>query len=99
MVNPPRIVLRSPPFTRWFDRANPDIQRRATAAITLIAADQFGDVKALGGGLFEARIFWGPGLRLYFTRRAGTIIVLLLGGTKATQKRDIVRARSILTTL
>lgn len=54
-----------------------------------------GDVKPIAGGIMEARIDYGPGYRLYFIRRGREVIVLLCGGNKGSQTRDIARARAI----
>jgi putative addiction module killer protein len=54
-----------------------------------------GDVQPVGDGVSEARIHYGPGYRLYFIRRRETLIVLLCGGDKFTQARDIERAKSL----
>jgi putative addiction module killer protein len=58
-----------------------------------------GDWKSIGGGLSEMRVDAGPGYRLYFTRRQTVLIVMLAGGDKSSQVRDIRRARSMLTEL
>lgn len=54
-----------------------------------------GDMKALGGGVSELRIDYGPGYRVYFTRRDGIVIILLAGGDKRTQDQDIETARRL----
>jgi putative addiction module killer protein len=54
-----------------------------------------GDAKTIGGGVYEARIFYGPGYRLYFVNKAGNIIILLCGGDKSTQAEDIRQAREM----
>ena len=54
-----------------------------------------GDTQSLGGGLFEAKIRYGPGYRLYFVNTGKRIIVLLCGGDKSTQKRDIKKAEEL----
>ncbi len=53
-------------------------------------------MKSIGNGVSEARIFFGPGYRLYFTVRDGVILILLCGGDKTSQERDIERARLLM---
>jgi len=54
-----------------------------------------GDTKSVGSGLFEIRIDYGPGYRVYYVRRGSTVILLLCGGDKRTQTQDIKRARDL----
>jgi putative addiction module killer protein len=54
-----------------------------------------GDVKALGGGISEMRIDYGPGYRVYFVQRGAALVILLAGGDKLTQERDIAVAREL----
>lgn len=58
-----------------------------------------GDVRVLGGGVSEMRIDFGPGYRIYYTRRAEIVYLLLVGGDKSTQARDIQRAKTLLKSL
>lgn len=84
-------------FGRWVEGLT-DRQARARiqTRIARLALGNFGDCRALGGGVSELRVHWGPGYRVYFAR-AGTVIVLLLcGGDKATQQRDIEHAKAYL---
>ena len=59
----------------------------------------FGDCESVGEGVSELRIHYGPGYRAYFTRRGEVLYLLLMGGDKSTQKRDIKRAVSMARTL
>ena len=68
---------------------------RIAARIDRLASGNPGDVKPVGGGVSEMRIDYGPGYRVYFMRRGEVVVVLLCGGDKATQKRDIEQARAI----
>ncbi len=54
-----------------------------------------GDVKPVGAGVSELRIDHGPGYRVYFVRRGGVVVVLLCGGDKGSQSRDIARAKAL----
>ncbi len=89
-------IVRAPAFERWL-AALRDERTRAVIAqrITRLAAGQLGDFRSVGGGVSELRIDRGPGYRIYFTRRDGAVIVLLCGGDKDSQVRDIARARAI----
>jgi putative addiction module killer protein len=84
-------------FQDWLD-ALKDLraQIRIVARLRLVEAGNLGDWKAVGGGVSEMRVDIGPGYRLYFTRRGNLLIVMLAGGDKATQSRDIKRAQRIL---
>ena len=69
------------------------------ARIKRLELGLMGDVASVGDGVSELRIHLGAGWRLYFTRRDTQIIVLLVGGSKRTQKRDIKRARALAASL
>jgi len=60
-----------------------------------LQAGLIGDAKPVGGGVSELRIDYGPGYRVYFVRRGAVLIILLCGGAKRSQSRDIVRARTL----
>lgn len=72
-----------------------DVKARATirARINRLELGNFGDCKSVGAGVLELRISYGPGYRVYFGRAASTVVVLLWGGKKSSQSRDIVRAK------
>ena len=80
----------------WLDRLRDRSARyKIQARIERLAGSNFGDFKSVGGGVQELRIDHGPGYRLYFIRRGNEIVVLLCGGDKASQERDIERAKKI----
>ena len=90
-------VLRSadtgvPRLARWSEGS----QVRIAARLRLAEAGNLGDWKSVGGEVSEMRVDFGPGYRLYFTRRGNILIVMLAGGDKSTQTRDIQRAQRIL---
>lgn len=81
-------------FQEWLDGLrDPKAQVRIAARLRMVEAGNLGDGKSLGEGVSEMRVDTGPGYRLYFTRRGNLIIVMLGGGDKTTQARDIRRAR------
>ena len=72
---------------------------RILARLESVRLGNLGDSRSLGGGLHELRVFAGPGYRVYFAPRGKIVIVLLCGGDKSSQQRDIVRARRLLAAL
>jgi putative addiction module killer protein len=84
------VVLTTSDFDRWFTRLR-DRQARAhiSARLTRVAQGNLGGAKSVRARVSELRIDHGPGYRLYFTRRGAEFIVLLVGGDKSTQQRDI----------
>ena len=89
-------LIRSATFDAWLTGLR-DAQTRARtlARLDRLATGNPGDVKPIGEGLSEMRIDFGPGYRVYFMRRGSLVIVLLCGGDKASQPRDIKLARRI----
>ena len=83
-----------PPFLEWLNSIR---DKKTVAAIDVrldrIVLGNFGDCKAIGDDLYELRIFSGPGYRIYFGREETSIIILLSGGDKSSQKRDIDKAK------
>lgn len=67
----------------------------AAARVRQMSLGNFSDAKSVGEGVMETRIHYGPGYRLYYTRRGGAIVVLLVGGDKSTQRKDIARAKEL----
>ena len=82
------------PFTAWLnqlrDRAG---RQRILARLRRLEQGNFGDCKALGEGVYELRVFFGPGYRVYFGEEGDTIVVLLTGGDKRSQAKDVANAK------
>jgi len=83
-------VRKTDVFARWLDRLR-DVRARARvlARIERLIEGNAGDVAPVGEGVSELRIDYGPGYRLYYTRRGRVMIILLAGGDKNSQARDI----------
>jgi putative addiction module killer protein len=94
-INPFRLT-ETVTFARWLSGLK---DHRAKAAILFrlrqVAAGHWGDVKNVGAGVSELRWHSGPGYRVYFTRRGEQIVLLLAGGTKTSQARDIAKAQQL----
>jgi putative addiction module killer protein len=90
------LIRQTDTFRKW-ERALGDPKARTLIAARLnrIAYGLLGDVKSVGNGISEIRIHYGPGYRIYFARRGNEIIVLLSGGDKKTQTRDIAAAKKL----
>lgn len=89
-------VIESETFKRWL-RGLRDVRARAriTLRVRRLGAGNPGDVKPVGEGLSELRIDYGPGYRVYFMRRGVVVVIVLCGGDKRTQDRDIAAAKRI----
>lgn len=80
-------------FDKWLRRlGDPQAKVRIFERIRRLRDCNPGDVKPVGKGVCEMRISYGPGYRLYYTQRGESLIILLCGGDKSTQKKDIARA-------
>ena len=78
---------------RWLEKLRDEKGKaRILSRLDAAALGNFGDCQSVGQGVSEMRIHFGPGYRVYFTRRGTFVCVLLIGGDKSTQKRDIKRA-------
>jgi putative addiction module killer protein len=80
------------PFARWFERLNAVAAAKVSTAIYRLGEGNFSNVKGVGAGVFETRIDFGPGYRVYFGKDGDTVIVLLGGSVKKDQADAIVRA-------
>ncbi len=83
-------IRKTTTFTKWLDGLR-DIRARARvlARIERFSMGHAGDVKSVGEGVSEMRIDYGPGYRVYFGKRGRSLVILLAGGDKSSQRRDI----------
>lgn len=87
-------------FKRWLSAFKDRTTRnKVLSRLDRVSNGNFGDHKALDAGLFELRFVFGAGLRIYYTLRNGQVVLLLAGGDKSSQQRDIEAARAILKSL
>ena len=83
-------IRKTEEFSKWLDGLN-DIQARARVMVRIerLSMGNPGDVKAVGEGILELRIHYGPGYRDYYKQRGSEFVILLAGGDKGSQSRDI----------
>lgn len=83
------------PFSNWFSSLNVQAALKVRTAIARIEQGNFSNVKAVGQGVSEYKINFGPGYRVYFGKDGETLVILLGGGTKKRQSQDIEQAQLI----
>lgn len=81
------------PFDRWFLDLNSEAAAKVTKAIYKLELGNFSTVEGVGSGVYEQKIDFGPGYRVYFGKDGDEIIILLCGGTKKRQSNDIAAAK------
>ena len=90
-----RDAARKEPFTDWLQGLrDPRTRRRILRRLFRLESANLGDCKPVGGGVSELRFFFGPGYRVYFGEDGDTIVVLLCGGDKGSQRGDIRQAQA-----
>jgi putative addiction module killer protein len=82
-------------FRDWLDSLTVPVKARIQARVLRFETGNLGDHKSVGEGVWEARIMFGPGYRIYFGKEGRSIILLLLGGDKSSQTADIRRAQRL----
>lgn len=82
------------PFADWFERLDAVAAAKVTVALSRIERGAVSNVKGVGEGVFEFRIDYGPGYRIYFGRDGDRLVILLAGGTKRRQDDDIAAAKA-----
>jgi putative addiction module killer protein len=89
-------IRQTETYRKWFDSLKDrNARMRIDIRIRRISLGNFGDVKPVGEGVSEIKIDYGPGYRIYFVQKKNTIIILLSGGDKSTQSRDIQKAHEL----
>src|SRR5882672_10605590 len=84
----------SSPFAQWFGGLDATAAAKVTTAVRRLELGNFSNAKGVGTGIFEYRIDFGPGYRVYFGKDGDTVVILLGGGTKKRQDRDIATAQA-----
>jgi putative addiction module killer protein len=93
-------VRQTEAYASWFENLRDrEARARINIRIRRLSLGNPGDVRPVGGGVSELRIDYGPGYRVYFAQRGPMLIILLAGGDKRTQHRDIKKARELARTL
>ena len=77
------------PFREWFDKLNSEASRKVTTALYRVGLGNFSKARSVGAGVYECRIHFGPGYRVYFGKGDDVMVILLGGGTKQRQANDI----------
>lgn len=87
-------------FNHWLIKLKDrTVKNQLLSRLARVENGNFGDTKALDANLFELRCFFGGGIRVYYTIRNQRVVLLLVGGDKSSQSRDIEKAKTILNTL
>ena len=81
------------PYAEWFESLSARSAAKVAVAVTRLAQGNFSNVKGVGGGVYECRVNFGPGFRIYLGKDGERLVILLAGGTKKRQQRDIEDAR------
>ena len=89
-------IRKTDVFVRWLDTlADRRGRAKILARLDRVAEGNLGDTKPVGQGVAELRIPFGPGYRVYYTKHRSVVVILLLGGDKSSQQKDIQRAIQI----
>ncbi|QNI34979.1 type II toxin-antitoxin system RelE/ParE family toxin [Alloacidobacterium dinghuense] len=80
------------PFAEWFHGLNAPASAKVATALVRLESGNFSNVKGVGSGVYECRIDFGPGYRIYFGKDGDRLVILLGGGSKKRQRRDVAEA-------
>ncbi|MCX6594461.1 MAG: type II toxin-antitoxin system RelE/ParE family toxin [Acidobacteria bacterium] len=81
------------PFVDWVTNLDPASEAAIVRRLDRVRSGNLGDYKSVGKGVFELRVNWGPGYRVYFGRDGGRLVIVLAGGDKSSQSSDITLAQ------
>ena len=82
------------PYAKWFDRLNATAAVKVATAVHRMEQGNFSNVKGVGAGVYEYRIDFGPGYRIYFGKDGDRVVILLAGGAKKRQDADVTTAKA-----
>jgi putative addiction module killer protein len=88
--------LKNNPFEKWFNKLNPIAAAKIATALYRLEQGNFSNVEGVGEGVFEYKLNFGPGYRIYFGQDGDELIILVGGGTKKLQTKDIQNAKKTL---
>jgi len=89
-------IRTTPEFDKWLESLRDRVaQKQVIFRLRRFERANFGDVKPVGQGVYEARIAYGPGYRLYYIQSGKELVFMLCGGDKGSQKRDIIKAKEM----
>ena len=89
-------VRQTDSYLKWFNKLkDPQAKARILARIRRVSLGNLGDMKSVGDGVSELRLAHGPGYRIYIVREGDALVILLCGGDKSSQDRDIVKAKQL----
>lgn len=89
-------LIKTNIFDKWLKSLDSQTSNRILTRLDRVAQGNIGDYKQLSNDIFELRLFFGSGYRIYYTKRDNKIILLLCGGDKKTQSKDIKKASELL---
>jgi putative addiction module killer protein len=89
-------IVSSEEFDHWLKRLDSSNTNRVLARLYRLEDGNFGDYKKIDSSIYELRLFFGKGYRIYYTIEKNQIVILLCGGDKSTQVKDIKKAQAIL---
>lgn len=84
----------SEPFNDWLDDLDDSVRSRIQLRLDRVRLGNYGDYKGVGEGVYELRFFFGAGYRVYFAEEGNTVVLLICGGDKSSQTKDIAKAQS-----